>query len=89
MGTYTKSGAFAKHGFTAGLEDTGKKGPYATGKASGGLNATDAYKAAVKELFNGVKNDYLIMYECKLCKTKDADEKKKIKEDIELIKTLK
>ena len=75
--------------FTAGLEDTGKKGPYATGKASGGLNATDAYKAAVKELFNGVKNDYLIMYECKLCKTKDADEKKKIKEDIELIKKLK
>ena len=42
-----------------------------------------------KQVFNGVKGDYLIIYECKLCETNDTDEKTKIKEDIELIKKLK
>jgi len=75
--------------FTSGLEDTGKKGPYATGKATKTLNATDAYKALIKELFNGTKKDYLKMFECQLCKEKDTDKKKKIQEDIELLKKLK
>jgi len=75
--------------FTSGLEDTGKKGPYATGRAENGLNGTDAYKAAVKKIFNGAKSDYLKMYECKACKEKDAEKKKKILEDIKLLKKLK
>ncbi len=73
--------------FTSGLEDTGKNGAYATGKANAGLSGTDDYKA--KELFNGVKSDYIKIYECKLCKEKDAKKKKLIKEDIELLKKLK
>ena len=75
--------------FTAGLEDTGKKGPYATGKATKTLNATDAYKALIKELFNGTKKDYLKVLECQLCKENDVDKKKRIQEDIELLKKLK
>ncbi|ELY2018447.1 hypothetical protein SL053_002375, partial [Flavobacterium psychrophilum] len=75
--------------FTAGLEDTGKLGAYATGKAQGGLTGTEDYKLKVKELFNGIKKDYLIMYECKLCKEKDSEKKKKIQEDIDLLKKLK
>lgn len=75
--------------FTSGLEDTGKKGPYATGKATATLTATASYKAFVKDLFNGIKKDYLKMYECMLCKEKDVDKKKKIKEDIELLKKVK
>ena len=74
--------------FTSGLEDTGKNGPYATGKANAGLSGTDDYKAKVKELFNGVKKDYMKIYECKLCKEKDTEKKKNIKEDIELLKKL-
>lgn len=75
--------------FTAGLEDTGKIGPYASGKAKGTISATDVYKGAVKSNFNSVKNDYLNIYECKLCKEKDSDKKKKIQDDIDLLKKLK
>ncbi|OWP82816.1 hypothetical protein BWK59_13860, partial [Flavobacterium davisii] len=75
--------------FTTGLEDTGKKGPYATGKAQGGLSGTDDYKKKVKVLFEGVKKDYIKIYECKLCKEKDSKKKEEIKNDLDLLKKLK
>lgn len=75
--------------FVTGLEDTGKKGAYATGEPKNGLTGTQQYKKAVTDNFNSTLKDYKIMLECKLCKSKDEEEKTKIKKDIELLKQLK
>ncbi|SFI50197.1 hypothetical protein [Halpernia frigidisoli] len=75
--------------FVVGLEDEGTLGPYATGKAGDGISGTEQYKTAVKNNFKSVVKDYNKWLECKLCATKDAEEKKKIKEDIKLLSQLK
>ena len=73
--------------FVIGLQDKGKLGAYATGDKKG-KEGTEMYKKNVKEIFKSVKNDYLKMYKCKLCKVKNDEEKKKLQNDIKLLEKL-
>ncbi|MFK7058738.1 hypothetical protein [Flavobacterium oreochromis] len=73
--------------FVTGLEDKGKLGPYATGDKKG-KEGTDRYKNNIKDIFESVKNDYLKMYKCKLCKVKNDEEKKNLQDDINLLEKL-
>lgn len=75
--------------FTNGLEDTGKLGPYATGKAKDNLTGTQQYKKAVKENFEGVLSDYKKWYKCKLTCPSYASQKKQIENDLKLLEELK
>ena len=75
--------------FVVGLEDKGIKGAYATGEAKGNMSGTEQYKQAVKDNFKSVLKDYKKWLECKICATKDANEKKKIEQDIKLLNQLK
>lgn len=75
--------------FVEGLQRTGKKGVYATGKAIPGFTASQQYEEAVKNMFKGVVSDYNKILECKLCKAKTQEEKDKINKDIQLLKELK
>ncbi|SDI83925.1 hypothetical protein [Chryseobacterium jejuense] len=75
--------------FVVGLEDTGKKGAYATGEPKNGLTGPQQYKKAVKDNFVSTLKDYKKMLECKLCKTKNEKEKIEIQKDIELLNQLK
>lgn len=75
--------------FVVGLEDTGKKGAYATGEPKNGLTGPQQYKKAVKDNFVSTLKDYKKILECKLCKTKNEKEKIEIQKDIELLNQLK
>lgn len=75
--------------FVIGLEDTGKKGAYATGEEKDGITGTQQYKKAVKANFDSTLKDYKEMLKCQLCKEKDEKKKDNIKKDIELLNQLK
>ncbi|OWP83051.1 hypothetical protein BWK59_12590 [Flavobacterium davisii] len=75
--------------FVNGLQDTGKMGVYATGRARKNLTATEAYKEDVKSYFEGAKNDYIKIYECLIKKAKDDKIRDQLKIDLELIKEIK
>lgn len=66
--------------FLSGLQDTGKKGVYAT---------DPNYKESIKNIFNSVVKDYKAILSYQLCKSKNEEEKRKIKRDIGLLDKLK
>ncbi|WP_419494999.1 glucosaminidase domain-containing protein [Chryseobacterium bernardetii] len=66
--------------FLSGMQDTGKKGAYAT---------DPNYKTSIKGIFNGVVKDYKEILNYRLCKEKLEEGKNKIKKDIELLNKLK
>ena len=66
--------------FLSGMQDTGKKGAYAT---------DPNYKTGIKGIFVGVVKDYKEILSYRLCKEKAEEGKAKIKKDIELLNKLK
>lgn len=66
--------------FLSGMQDTGKKGAYAT---------DPNYKVSIRDIFKGVVKDYKEILNYKLCKEKSEDGKNRIKKDIELLNKIK
>lgn len=66
--------------FLSGLQDTGRKGVFAT---------DPNYKTSIKTIFNSVVKDYKEILNYKLYKSKTETEKNRIMKDIELLNKLK